>query len=919
MADDQRYSCQECSRDDLSLTKNGRVRSHAENGKRATADNPACGGGSNFPIQDTEHHTHSFEYADDDNGHSGSFCTVDGCGMAEPDNLGDQRQAPERSDVATAGDGSWTDDSDPQAAMADAPTMDAPIPPEAQPTEYKPTASEYREASAIVRSPDGASEADIHWAQDVLDQATSAGVRADDPEGDCTCPGKKSPDMAHNAACPRYVPRTVTRTGGPNPHRAPLSTGSAPVPKTARPAPKQSAEEFLGGTPVPQPPASAAPAPSADDAANAFLGAGPAGPAQDANDFLATEQEESEDDGPHWFEARYDGACGSCGERFLEGDLIARDPDGSGDWIGQECCGHTLEEDSAEDVPRVDRTDPMVRLKAKLVIRNGRYEAPDPEAKPGTVPKKQKFTRVTTFVKLASDSFALSQWSQRMAILGLVHRPELGRKVRTLLENATVPPHELAKLERDRLNDLVDQAKDAAGHKIRAAKGTILHTHTEKLDRGEQQPGEIVEEFRKDAVAYLSAVERFGLKTHVHLVERSTVVVEMGVIGTFDRDYEITRRITATLPGKGKTPGRLVTLEPGEFVVGDVKTGADLQYGQEEIATQISLYAKGQNRHGIATPVVREDGKGYDWTWRKPGESAMDGTDWVVPKVREDVGIVVHIPYGEGTPTVYLVDLEEGWRNAQACLEVQTRQRVKKVFTALPLAAVEGAPARDTSMPTAANLAGHKSITGTVNGVSSADAAKGAENLAATAKASAAPAQPMTPGAVVTTWRERFAAVETRAELKALSVQAAEAGMPIDVLEAFMWHAMDRIPDDAPPAELAKTPAAPPTTVVSWADRFAAVTNLDALKDLARQAQAAGMPKGRLLVLFSDRQNELDEEDSQRAPVRPAPLPWADRFAAVESMQELAALCQAAVKAGMPRDRVKAYWNQVEARLEPPF
>ena len=82
---DQKYSCQVCARDDLTLTRNGRVRSHAANGKRVGPENPACGGGSDFPVQSTPFHTHVFEYADDGNGHSGSFCTVDDSGMAEPE------------------------------------------------------------------------------------------------------------------------------------------------------------------------------------------------------------------------------------------------------------------------------------------------------------------------------------------------------------------------------------------------------------------------------------------------------------------------------------------------------------------------------------------------------------------------------------------------------------------------------------------------------------------------------------------------------------------------------------------------------------------------------------------------------------------------------------------------------------------
>jgi hypothetical protein len=81
---EQRYSCQTCDRSDLSLTANGRVRSHAADGRRAGPTNPHCGGGSDWPIENTDFHTHEFEFPDSDPD-NGSFCTVDGCGMAEPE------------------------------------------------------------------------------------------------------------------------------------------------------------------------------------------------------------------------------------------------------------------------------------------------------------------------------------------------------------------------------------------------------------------------------------------------------------------------------------------------------------------------------------------------------------------------------------------------------------------------------------------------------------------------------------------------------------------------------------------------------------------------------------------------------------------------------------------------------------------
>lgn len=49
MTDTAKAACRRCPRTDLSLTANGRVRSHAANGKRPGPENPNCPGGSDLP------------------------------------------------------------------------------------------------------------------------------------------------------------------------------------------------------------------------------------------------------------------------------------------------------------------------------------------------------------------------------------------------------------------------------------------------------------------------------------------------------------------------------------------------------------------------------------------------------------------------------------------------------------------------------------------------------------------------------------------------------------------------------------------------------------------------------------------------------------------------------------------------------
>lgn len=126
-----KYSCQNCERNDLSLTANGRVRSHAADGRRAGPTNPACGGGSDWPLESTGFHTHIFAYMDDDNGHEGSYCTADGCTMVEPEvappgvsadlptdfpQPNPHRAPLPRGEIAQTGEGSSVTESQPSSA-----------------------------------------------------------------------------------------------------------------------------------------------------------------------------------------------------------------------------------------------------------------------------------------------------------------------------------------------------------------------------------------------------------------------------------------------------------------------------------------------------------------------------------------------------------------------------------------------------------------------------------------------------------------------------------------------------------------------------------------------------------------------------------------------------------------------------------
>jgi len=494
MTASERHSCSKCDRDDLTLTANGRVRSHAANGKKAGPDNPACGGGSDFP-------KHDHDYVLETSGEHmtyGYVCTV--CGQEDP----------------------------------------------------RPSAQEVRDAESVAAS-SSAPEEVFDLAEETLRLAEEVGVRPDEEE--------------------------------------------TPVASTAQ------AQE----------------APS-------------------ANDFLGSDQPEG-DNSPSYFPARYDGSCDTCGADFGEGENIRRSADGG--WEAEVCCGNDLDVE-AELRPRA--TAPQ------LPVVGGRYRGPDPETG-----KSGSWMRTTNFAPTISDSFALNEWQIRMAVLGLVKRPELFERVRSMVQaHGGIKLYELAKLQREVLNGITEDARLAAGSKERARKGTILHKHTQEIDMGRKSLGDVPEEFRPDVNAYLIAMASQGFEIVPDLIERSTMVPGFRVAGTFDRILRVTRDQEAVTLDEGRT----VQLHEGDYVLGDVKSGTDLSYAWLEIVIQLAIYAHGVDESGVAVPDT-VNGK-TTWRWASLAEFGID-------RLRLDVGIVMHMPYGEGRCQFKYADLITGWRGAKIC------------------------------------------------------------------------------------------------------------------------------------------------------------------------------------------------------------------------------------------------------------
>lgn len=410
-----------------------------------------------------------------------------------------------------------------------------------------------------------------------------------------------------------------------------------------------------------------------------------------------------------WVRAAFDGECdGTCGGSLLEGDEIRAD--GEGGWLCQDCgedagIVKTTVPEPGQWTPTgtvLDRMTPEQRVEAlstsNTVVGIHRDAVPpvsisevhaenpprQPEAFAAPAPASdipestttvsgqpepdrdrwgrylimgKAHTRATTFAKLGANTKAIEAWNERNVIRGLTLRPDL-----LMLANGLE-----VKRDRNDLNSIAAQAKDAAGSKVAANIGTAYHAFSERVDAGLIATLDVPEQYRRRVYQYTDALARAGLMTRPEWIERTTAVRA--------------DQIGAPLPVAG-TLDRIFQLPDGSLVIGDLKTGSDLRYGEMEIEVQLALYAHGVNTHGL-----------FDWNTKTWENRISSDQPTGVLRVRTDIAIVVHLPADGDGCTLYVADIERGWRDAQRLGPLQSSLKQKNRFRTLTAADLEPRPA----------------------------------------------------------------------------------------------------------------------------------------------------------------------------------------------------------------------------------
>lgn len=237
--------------------------------------------------------------------------------------------------------------------------------------------------------------------------------------------------------------------------------------------------------------------------------------------------------------------------------------------------------------------------------------------------KVRPYVRASAAAKTVEDTYNLEMWARRNVVFGMARDASLAARVLAVGgDPSTWTPD-----ERKAVNKIhEDAAAVALAHKA-ADIGTAVHRLTEMADRGLQP---VTGPYEADVNAYVDALIGAGLSTVPAYVECRLVCDTLAMAGTADR---------------------LLRRADGSWVVGDIKTGSSVDYGALGWAAQLAAYAHG-SLYDVATGARVE-----------------------TPPLDRTVGIIIHLPAGSGTCTLYELDLVAGFRAAQLANEIRQVRR----------------------------------------------------------------------------------------------------------------------------------------------------------------------------------------------------------------------------------------------------
>jgi len=251
---------------------------------------------------------------------------------------------------------------------------------------------------------------------------------------------------------------------------------------------------------------------------------------------------------------------------------------------------------------------------------NGAPMVSDPN-NPG---KWLRYSRPSGYAKVLDNSFALNDWKISKAMIGVAGSRAMQAEVMAIKDG-----------DREGMKLLREKALDKGAANEAADMGTALHAMTARVE-DQSDTWEPPEAYADDLRTYVEALDSYGLVSEfveVHMCNDS-----FRAAGTADRIYRTTKPLLA--------PDG-TTVEPGTLILGDLKTGAKLDFSLPGYCVQMALYA---------------DGVFYDVESNERRETPPLDKNWT---------ILVHLPVGKAKCRMIWCSIDVGLRGALLAHDVK--------------------------------------------------------------------------------------------------------------------------------------------------------------------------------------------------------------------------------------------------------
>jgi hypothetical protein len=245
--------------------------------------------------------------------------------------------------------------------------------------------------------------------------------------------------------------------------------------------------------------------------------------------------------------------------------------------------------------------------------------------------KTLRYRRPSGYAKNLDDENALVDWRIWKAMQGVAHSRALAAEVNSTRED-----------DRPAKKVLREKAMDKGAANESADMGTALHAMTVRVEDGDDD-FEIPDQYADDLLEFVSTLGAYGLVSsysEIHMVNDP-----FRAAGTADRIFTTRYRL---IPPDG------VPIEPGELVLGDIKTGKSLDFSAPGFCVQTAIYAT-----GVFYDIVTER--------RMP-----------TPAINNRWTILIHLPVGKASCTLHWCSIEVGLHGAWLAHEVKEWQRLWK-------------------------------------------------------------------------------------------------------------------------------------------------------------------------------------------------------------------------------------------------